>query len=81
MSYLKITPSPDPHFDSFYYRIDGDKTWATALDHIESALDAQYVENDDLLWGIKLEIEIVKYLPEDCEEQEAKHNRMVSTEG
>jgi len=67
--YLKIIPSPDPHFDTFYYNLSSDNNWKDVLSHVEQALEQQWFDLDENTVGIKMEIEIVDTLPDDIEEQ------------
>ncbi len=66
--YLKVTPSSNKNYDAFYYQLDPRDTWENALDYIESELDAQYLENNESILGVKLTVEIVGELPEGIEE-------------
>lgn len=70
MKYIKITPSPHSDYDTYYYNLpDTEKTWTTVLESIEDALESQFINNDEKLVGIKVEMEIVDSLPEDiCED-------------
>lgn len=64
MAYLNIKKING--FDDYYFPLDPEnKTWSEVLDYLESALDDQYLKNDNKIEGIKLEFEIVSKAPED----------------
>lgn len=55
-------------YDDWYYKLSKNKkTWEEVLGYIEQVLDGKFIDNNDELVGIKMSIEIVKDVPEDCE--------------
>ena len=66
--YVKITPSPNTAYDTYYYNIpDRENTWSSILNAVEEALETQWFENEEDTLGIKVTLEVVDTVPEEVE--------------
>ncbi|MCP3684573.1 MAG: hypothetical protein GY861_18050 [bacterium] len=61
--YLRITPAKFGESDSIYEELGNDKTWGEVLQSVEAVLDNHYLDNNDSMLGIKIEILITNKLP------------------
>ena len=67
--WLKIEMSQiHSSYDTYYQPINKkDKTLKSVLELLENELEAQFINNEEKLIGIKFNIEIVDTIPEDVE--------------
>ena len=65
--FVKVTPTANNNYDSFFYKVKDSGTWSEVLDVIESELDDQFVLNNESTEGLKLTVELFKEVPHDVE--------------